>query len=201
MKKFFFFAVAAFASMSMFATPEKCPTVDDVKQYYDTTHIVLCAYFDEEICNDLVFVGTYNNWGTDPATMIYGEPLEGFDGWYVFDVATVVGDGSDEGKPVQLKEDGSFDWKYQTGDVASWIHIAGKELGLMAGYNGEANVSYATAGIYIYESAYFKEHNSPCSATALENTAAGAAAIKTVENGQVTILRDGVRYNTVGTKL
>lgn len=162
MKKFFSFVAAALVSMSLFAEPAVVPTVNDIKVNYDESHIVLCVYFDEEVCNDLVFAGSYNNWGTDPATMLYGEPLEGFEGWYVFDVATVVGDGSDEGKPVQLKNDGGFDWAYQTGDVASWIHKGGNELNLTAGYAGEANVAYPAVGIYIYESAYFKVHNTPC---------------------------------------
>lgn len=38
-------------------------------------------------------------------------------------------------------------------------------------------------------------------ATAVENVAVEAKAIKVVENGQIVIIRDGVRYNAVGTAL
>lgn len=39
------------------------------------------------------------------------------------------------------------------------------------------------------------------SPTALENTAAEVKSVKVIENGQVVIIRDGVRYNAVGAKL
>jgi len=163
MKKFFSFVAAALVSAIALAEPATVPTVAQVSANYDATHLVVAVYFDEEICNDLVWAGSYNSWDTKtPADMIHGEALEGFTGWYVFDVTPVAGDGTDAGKPMQLKSDGSASWDFQTGDADSWIHKGGLEASISAGYSGEANVSWPTAGVYIYESAYFKNHNSPC---------------------------------------
>jgi len=61
-----------------------------------------------------------------------------------------------------LKSDGTFDWKYQTGDADAWINQGGKDATIEPGYDGEANVGYPEAGAYIYEIAYFKLHNTPC---------------------------------------
>ena len=36
--------------------------------------------------------------------------------------------------------------------------------------------------------------------TALSNTKAEAKAVKMIENGQIVILKDGVRYNVLGAK-
>lgn len=38
-------------------------------------------------------------------------------------------------------------------------------------------------------------------ATALHNTTAGVKAVKTIENGQIVIIRDGKKFNAVGAKL
>ena len=163
MKKFFSFVAAALVSVAMFAAPATVPTVNDVTAQFSPDDVVLVVYFDEEVCNDLVLAGTYNDWAIDnPEDMIHAEELDGFEGWYVFVMPYDA--ESCEGKPVQLNEDGTFssDWAYQTGDVDSWEHHGGKEANISAGYNGEANVSYPDAGIYIYESKYFKLHNSPC---------------------------------------
>ena len=37
--------------------------------------------------------------------------------------------------------------------------------------------------------------------TAIENTEVGAKAIKTIENGQLIIIRDGKRYNVTGARV
>lgn len=180
MKKFFSFVAAALVSVAMFAAPATIPSVTDVEaQFSSEGNVVFVVYFDEQVCNDLVLAGTYNGWNTaTPDDMIHGEELEGFDGWYVFVMpyelkkdGEVSEEGTCEGKPVQLNEDGTFpsDWAYQTGDAASWVHHGGKEANIEAGYSGESNVKFTAddggnygAGVYIYESLYFKLHNSPC---------------------------------------
>ena len=181
MKKFFSFVAAALVSAAMFAAPASVPTVAQVEAQYDaTSNVVLVVYFDEQVCNDVVFMGNYCKWSmaepTTPYTEITtGEALEGFNGWYVF-VAPAMPEvekwvdgelvGTElvalQAKPVQLKKDGSFSWDYQTGDVDSWEHHAGSEISISAGYDGESNLEYPAAGVYIYESKYFKNHNSPC---------------------------------------
>ena len=161
MKKIYAFMAAALMSASLFAAPDKAPGVEDLANVGDLANdVVLALYFDEEVCNDLVLVGTYNEWNTDDVEALTRfEKLEGFDGWYV--AAFPWAEGA-AGKAVQLKSDGTFDWKFQTGDVVAWINQGGKEATIEAGYDGESNVSYSEPGAYIYEIAYFKLHNSPC---------------------------------------
>ena len=154
-----FFAALVVAAAS-FAAPTKTPTKNDLADFYEPGQLCVCVYFEEEVCNDIVFAGSYNAWATDPATMAKFAPLEGFEGWYY----VAVTDASEEiqGKPVQLKGDGSFDWMYQTGDVASWTVVAGT-VNITPGYDGEADLKgYSTAEPVILISAYFKLHNTPC---------------------------------------
>jgi hypothetical protein len=163
MKKIYAFLAAALMSASLFAAPEKIPTVADLSAVADVANdVVLCLYFDEAPCNDVVLVGTYKQeeggaWSTEGLDKF--AKLDNFDGWYVASFPYAEGAA---GKAVQLKGDGSFDWKYQTGDKDAWIHQGGNEATIEAGYDGESNVSYPSAGAYIYEIAYWKLHNTPC---------------------------------------
>lgn len=162
-------------------TTVKTPTATDLAGYIEDGKYVVCVYFEEQICNDVVFAGSYNGWITDPAdeTMLRFEALDGFEGWYVVAVPSLTqtaDDGTEslynEGKPVQLASDGSFSWDYQTGDAESWTVLAGT-VNIEAGYAGESNLNgYDPAGgPVILKSAYFKNHNSPCVASeALEYT-------------------------------
>ena len=168
-KKLFSFVAAALMSASMFAQPATVPTVSDLDAAgYDLTDRVICLYFDQQVCNDIVWAGSYNEWSTNPVDMMPFEPLEGFDGWYVIE----LWDDSEtvQGKPVQLKNDGSFSWDFQSGDVEAWINMAQpgtKTATIGAGSNpDEANCTWPTTGAYIYEVAYFKNHNIPCGAPA-----------------------------------
>lgn len=147
MKKLFSFVAAALMSASMFAGPATVPTVTDVASAgFDQTKRVIVLYFDEQVCNDIVWVGTYvmnekgDGWETNPELLSIFEPLEGFEGWYALE----FDDASEtvQGKPVQLKKDGSFNWDFQSGDVEAWINMAqpGTQTGSFEpGYSGEAN--------------------------------------------------------------
>ena len=160
MKKISMFFAALVVAAASFAAPAKTPTKNDLADYYEPGQLCVCVYFEEEVCNDIVFAGSYNGWATDPTTMAKFSPLEGFEGWYW----VAVTDASEEiqGKPVQLKGDGSFDWMYQTGDLASWTVVAGT-VKITPGYDGEADLKgYSTAEPVILISAYFKLHNTPC---------------------------------------
>lgn len=161
MKKISMFFAALVVAVASFAAPAKTPTKTDLVDFYEPGQLCVCVYFEEEVCNDVVFAGSYNGWNTgDPAAMAKFAPLEGFEGWYY----VAVTDESEEiqGKPVQLKKDGSFSWDYQTGDVASWEKVAGT-VNIEEGYEGESNLKgYSTAEPVILISAYFKNHNSPC---------------------------------------
>ena len=136
------------------------PSVADLANEYDVeNNVVLCVYFESEICDELVIAGSYNGWATDDvASMIHMEELEGFAGWYVAEIPYEEGV---QAKPIQL-QDGAFSWDFQTGDPASWEYKDGLEMNIEAGYEGEANIGYPSAGAYIYVSKYFKNHKSPC---------------------------------------
>ena len=155
------FFAALVVAVASFATPAKTPTKNDLADFYEPGQLCVCVYFEEEVCSDIVFAGSYNGWNTgDPAAMAHFAPLDGFEGWYY--VAVTDESESIEGKPVQLKKDGSFSWDYQTGDPASWTIVSGT-VNITAGYDGEADLKgYSTAEPVILISAYFKNHNSPC---------------------------------------
>jgi hypothetical protein len=164
MKKLFSFLAAALFSVSMFALPvqpEKIPTANDLVDFYEPGQLCVCIYFADEVCNDIVFIGSYNSWdSSNPAALAHFTQLEGFEGWYyvaVTDESTAI-----EGKPVQLKSDGSFSWDYQGGDAAAWNLISGK-VDIVDGYSGECDLkNYSTATPVILTCAYFKNHKSPC---------------------------------------
>ena len=140
------------------------PTKDDLADFYEPGQLCVCVKFEEEVCNDIVFAGTYNEFNTtNPASMAKFTPLEGFDGWYY---VSVTDESKDiQGIPVQLKKDGSFSWDYQTGDPASWTIVSGT-VNITAGFNGDANLTgYSTAEPVVLISKYFKNHNSPCEST------------------------------------
>lgn len=152
-----------YADINLMDSP--IPTVSDLTSAgYDVTNSrVICIHPDEEVCNPIVWAGTYNNWNTDPSQMLKFAPLAGFDGWYV--VAVIDNSASVMGKPVQLKLDGSFAWDFQSGDYNAWINKnqPGTQTAIVnPGYDGEANCQWPNKGAYIYELAYWKIHNTPC---------------------------------------
>ena len=160
MKKISMFFAALVVAAASFAAPAKTPTKNDLADYYEPGQLCVCVYFEEEVCNTVVFAGSYNGWNTNPAEMAKFAPLDGFEGWYY----VAVTDASEEiqGKPVQLMGDGSFAWDYQTGDADSWTVVAGT-VTIAPGYSGEADLKgYSTAEPVILISAYFKLHQTPC---------------------------------------
>ena len=151
------------------------PTVQDLATAgYDVINkVVLCLRFtdDATVCNDIYAVGTFNNWAKgdgnteDFANCSKFEPLAGFEGWYAVEFPY---SDNVQGKPVQAKSNGAFSWEYQSGDANAWINKGGagsQTATIWAGYNNEADIYYYSPGCYIYELAYWKNHNSPCANT------------------------------------
>lgn len=172
MKKFLSFVVALCMSATMFAALNPAPAVTDLADYDGTNNVVLVFYFDEQVCNDVYIVGSFeaSKW-TLTAENIKMEELEGFEGWYVAEVPATDADGKAvQAKPIQAKNDGTLSWDYQGGDPEAWAHIGGAEANISAGYGGESNMEWPAPGFYIYECKYFKTHNSPCSAVDEEYT-------------------------------
>ena len=155
------FFAALVVAVASFAAPATTPTKADLVDFYEPGQLCVCIYFEEEVCNDIVFIGSYNGWdSSDPSSMAKFSELEGFEGWYY--VAVTDASESIDGKPVQLKKDGSFSWDYQGGDVDSWELVSGN-VNITPGYDGESDLKgYSTAEPVILISKYFKKHNSPC---------------------------------------
>ena len=164
MRKFYAFIAAALMSVSMLAAPASTPTVANLTTagFDVTNNVVLCFYFDVAPCNAVVLAGSYNEWTDDVTKCIEFEALTGFDGWFVAETPYVEGI---QAKPLQLKNGGFDGWAYQAGDPDAWINMnvdGSKTATIENGYEGEANVTYPSAGAYIYEIAYWKNHGTPC---------------------------------------
>ncbi len=125
--------------------------------------------FNAEVCNDVVFTGTYNEWATDAAECLKFEPYLGGekfgdgdfkaeDGW----MYVLFEDESEsvQGKPVQLKNDGSFSWDYQCGDADAWTIHSGA-VTLEPGFAGEVDLKGYSA-VTVAEMKYWKNEGSPC---------------------------------------
>ena len=169
MKKFFSFACALFACVAAFATVEVPTTVPDdatLNAYKaEGANVVVAFYTTAQICNDVVFTGSYCSWSTDPTALVKFESVEGFENWYV----TSFTDASDtiQGKPVQLKSDGSFSWDYQLGDDAEVVRGT---LTIAPGYSGEVNLKgYGTDAPVVIAFGKWKNDNNPCVAAERHN--------------------------------
>ena len=170
MKKFFSFACALFACVAAFATVEVPANVPDdatLNAYKaEGANVVVAFYTTAPICNDIVFIGSYNGWNSsDPTQLIKFEEVENFAGWYV----ASFNDASEsiEGKPVQLKSDGTFSWDYQLGDDA--VVVRGT-LTIEPGYSGEVNLKgYGTDAPVVFAFGKWKNDNNPCVAAEKHN--------------------------------
>lgn len=173
MKKFFSFACALFACVAAFATVEVPTTQPDdatLNGYKaDGANVVVAFYTTAEICNPIVFVGSYrmagDKWSEDPDSLVRFEPVDNFAGWYVTSVTDAS--ASIEGKPVQLKSDGSFSWDYQIGDDAKVVRGT---VTIEPGYAGEVNLKgYGTDAPVVFAFGKWKNDNNPCVAAERHN--------------------------------
>ena len=161
MKKFFSFACALFACVTAFAVevPTNRPDDATLNAYKaEGANVVVAFYTTAPICNPIVFTGSYCGWSTDPTALVKFESVEGFENWYV----TSFTDASDtiQGKPVQLKSDGSFSWDYQLGDDAEVVRGT---LTIAPGYSGEVNLKgYGTDAPVVFAFGKWKNDNNPC---------------------------------------
>lgn len=136
------------------------PTNEVLSQYYEEGQLCVCIKFEGEVCNDIVFTGTYNQWATSKEECVLFQPVEGYEGWWV--VAVDDDSAVIEGKPVQLRKDGSFSWENQAGDVASWTLLSGS-VNIIQGVDTESDlVNYSKATPVVLVSAYWKEHRNLC---------------------------------------
>ena len=182
------------------------PTVQDLATagYNVVNNVVLCLRFtdDATVCNDIYAVGTFNNWAKgegnteDFANCSKFEPLAGFEGWYAVEFPY---SDNVQGKPVQAKSNGAFSWEYQSGDADAWTNKggAGSQTATIArGYAGEANIYYYSPGCYIYELAYWKNHNTPCVITPTHNYTINMYAPDACEEMKPAIIGTFNNWNT-----
>ena len=124
-------------------------------------NFVMCFQLPNECSNPIAFPGSYNDWEPDE-TMLWMQPLSGFNGWYTVSVSY---DGDVlEGKPVSVPDGnvGSNFWNYQCGDQDAWEYVDGKYADISGGYADEANIYYYSKGAYIYKINYWKKQVDPC---------------------------------------
>ena len=167
MKKLFSLVAAALISVAMFASREVVPSDADLASYATKTY-TMCIYNDGA-CNDIVLVGTYNNWGKgsgsseDAANCDQFVAVAGFEGWYVvsWDDESGAAEEPDAGvqaKPVQLDGSGNFSWDYQLGPDAELI----RGTATFIDKGSEVDIHKIGAGIVVIDVKSWK--NNPCTA-------------------------------------
>ncbi len=141
---------------------------DLVNAGFDTEHnIVLCINLagDAEVCNDIYYVGSANNWGKGNGNVeAYANctkfgTLQNFGNWFIAEVPFSNGA---QGMPIQAREDGRWSMFNQCGDKDAWYHIEEKSASISNDENNDATIVYPSAGAYIYQLNYWKEHHNPC---------------------------------------
>jgi len=107
-------------------------------------NLVYAIYVDDDIkCNDIVLVGTYNNWGKRTGSKELADScskfvaVDGYDNWYV---CCVVDASEDiQAKPVQLDGSGKFSWDYQVGKLEQEAVVRGTAT-IVPGYSNECDI-------------------------------------------------------------
>ena len=99
-------------------------------------------------------------------------------------------------------DDGTNDFTADCGtwDSPTWTGEANSVVLTEAGTSGNRRI----AGISVtYKQTTWEEYTTTCDDTpsAIDNVAVETPAVKTIENGQLIILRDGVKYNAMGVRL
>ena len=159
----YFYSEDNFFTMMDLCTP--VPTESDLiaAGYDPTTNLVFCARFIEDatVCNDIYFIGTCTSWNL---TKDYPfKELSSFPGWYAVEVPYTT---AMEGKPMHVRYDGELDnryWRFQPGAEDAWINVGSNAATFSTVYGGdEVNVSYPSAGAYIYRITRWKDKLDPC---------------------------------------
>lgn len=163
----FLFAVSAAGIVPVFAQENadqidlRTPTPTELYRRFNTTdNVVLCVRFWGDVCNDIVVVGNYNDWDvSDVSALVRMNPLEGYTNWYVAELPFAPGLRI---KPVQLDNDGTLNWNFQTGGIGDWTFAGAQAAALeLNDYEGECNLFVQAPGVYIYEAAW-KNNCTPC---------------------------------------
>ena len=131
--------------------------------------IVLNCVNEADVCNDLVFAGSYNDYNITVSELAKFTPIPNYEGWYRTEIMPKENATSTRGKPNQLASDGTFptDWKHQwfaqmkDGNIVNQCEIIRGVADLEEEYNGEqALVIFEDADV-VYIRAYAWRKN-PC---------------------------------------
>lgn len=67
MKKCTMMLATLLASINLFASKDVVPTGSVLSSYYTQGQLCVAVYFEDDVCNDVVFIGTYNSWSSAPS--------------------------------------------------------------------------------------------------------------------------------------
>lgn len=129
-------------------------------------------------------VGNMNDWAYDATYLFTQNPNN--DAEYMLQGVTFEAGA-------QFKVKGIFE------GVETWYRD-GLDNNYVVNDGGKKNIYFRPSGNSDWGDYYYVYIETP-SATAVENVATAKKAVKMVENGQVVIVRDGVKYNVLGTRL
>ena len=204
-------------------------TITASKDTYEASAVVYNVETTNLALNQTAVAGYHNNnaaaandgnagsrWDSNGATHYDTDPENYEDWWYVdlgakYDVLTVRIKW-ENARPNDFDiriSDNATSWTNLTSYNGSlpvvekfiaysdFAEVPGRYIGIWARH-GYENLAY---GISMYEfEVYGKEYDSG-GATAIDNTDADVKAVKVIENGQLIIIKNGVRYNVLGKQL
>jgi len=135
-------------------TPPPPPpsTLPEVEAREGYVALVLNTVTQADVCNGLVFAGSYNDWNTNPNYMVHFEAIEGYPNWWLAYIPmTDLAEDAEymRGKPNQLDSDGNFpsSWDYQwhalmdaAGEVDREVEVISGRAELQPDYNFEQSL-------------------------------------------------------------
>lgn len=123
---------------------------------------IIGFYTEAEVCNDIVWIGTYNHWSTNLDDLVRFVPMTGYDNWYVVAVSDTTQSGltNSQGKMVQLRSDGTFSWDYQAGDDLTLVRGTAT---IIPGYSDEVLIQdIGMNSPVVFASGMWKIGRTPC---------------------------------------
>lgn len=130
------------------------PTMEELTQNINIeSRVVLCVYFKQPACNEVVFYSLENN-QTRGLTPVDNDK---YPGWYKVSMPLQ----SAKGTFVQLSSKGYQNWDFQTGDASTWEYVGGRTALIESQDTYAGILTMPRGGAYIYRSKAFI--NNDCS--------------------------------------
>ena len=152
---------------------------------FNVTDIVLVMAPEPVV--DYYLVGSMNNWEADSAYLFVANPAN--EGEYMLDVTLTQG--------ATLKVIGTTDG----GATKTWYPDGmGNDYMVDAAHAGKVTVYFRPEGnVEGWYAGYF--YVTEASAQGFDSINATSKAVKRIENGQIVIIKNGVRYNALGAEI